>query len=245
MRNACWCCAVGVLLGAGLIWADRGGNGKDAEDRGNAPADRVFEVELLRMAELGSVPPLGTMFNQNGNDPLMDGSVAVNRQREVEVQVQGASASGTYLTLFCPFGFPPNYCSTIGSFTTNAGGNWSGRFPVPASQQTWTGVFLLTRNTLNEFVSGFRTPPAAQQQTDVEVELRGRIGTVNTLSRSFQLQRFPLNILVGTSTRFQGITGLGALRTGDEVVVTGFVQTDGSIFATRVRSADNGQDGDH
>jgi len=241
LRKACWCCAVGVLLGAGAIRADRDEN----QSRGNGPADRVFEAELLPVAELGSAQPLGSMFTVNGNDPLGGGSVAVNRQREVEVQVQGAMASATYAAFFCPFGFPASSCVGLGAFNTAAGGNWSGRFPVPAAQQTWAGVFVLTRNTANQFVSGFRTPPAAQQQAGVEVELRGRIGTVSTLHSSFQLERFPVNILVGASTRFQGSTGLGELRIGDEVVVMGFTQTDGSILATRVRSAENGPDGDH
>jgi len=241
MRKAHWYGLICVLLGAGAVWAD----GDENEGRGNGPADRVFEAELLRVAELGSPQPLGAMFTLNGTDPLRGGSVAVNRQREVEVQVQGAVASATYVSYFCPFGFPAGSCLGLGSFTTNAGGNGSGRFPVPASPQTWAGVFVLTRNTANQFVSGFRTPPAAPQQAGVEVELRGRIGIVSPLLSSFQLERFPVNIFVGASTRFQRITGLGELRIGDEVVVTGFTQGDGSILATRVRSAENGQDGDH
>ena len=241
MRTAHWCGLICVLLGAGAVWADRDEN----EGRGNGPADRVFEAELLQVAELGSPLPLGAMFSLNGTDPLGGGSVAVHRQREVEVQVQGAVASATYSAFFCPFGFSASSCVSIGLFTTNAGGNWSGRFPVPASQQTWAGVFVLTRNTANQFVSGFRTPPAAQQQAGAEAELRGRIGIVSPLLSSFQLERFPVNILVGASTRFQGSTGLGDLRTGDEVVVTGITQGDGSILATRVRSAENGPDGDH
>jgi len=228
-------------LGAGAVWADR----DEDEGRGNGPADRVFEAELLRVAELGSPLPLGAMFTLNGTDPLRGGSVAVSRQREVEVQVQGAVASATYAVFLCPFGFPASSCSSLGSFTTNAGGNWSGRFPIPASPQTWAGVLVLTRDTANQFVSGFRTPPLAPQQAGVEVELRGEVGTVNILNSSFQLQRFPVNIFVGAATRFQRITGLGELRIGDEVIVTGFTQGDGSILATRVRSAENGPDGDH
>ena len=96
MRKAHWYGLICVLLGAGAVWAD----GDENEGRGNGPADRVFEAELLRVAELGSPQPLGAMFTLNGTDPLRGGSVAVNRQREVEVQVQGAVASATYAA-FC------------------------------------------------------------------------------------------------------------------------------------------------
>jgi hypothetical protein len=221
-----------------------GAQADDDEHRGNGPADRVFEAELVRVADMGSAQPLGPLFIDNGTDPLESGSVSVTRQREVEFQVRGAVASATYAASFCPFGFATFSCVNLGTFKTNAGGNWTGRLAIPVSPQSWVGVFLLKRNTSNQFVSGFVTPPLRQAHPGTELDLWGKVGAVNLLNHFFQLERFPVNIFVGAWTRFHKISGLNDLRLGDQVVVTGVMQADGSIFATRVRNADDGQDGD-
>jgi hypothetical protein len=241
MKRTFFYCVIAAFFsacGSSVVRAD--------EDQGLG--EKLFEADLIRVADLSSTEQLGPLFGPNGTDPLEAGLVTVRRKRQIEIQIQGAVPSVTYQAFFCRFGFPPSGCVALGLVETDREGSGKARLPFPAPQQAWAGVFVLTRNapaTTNEFVSGFRFPPAEEQSGGVEVELRGTVASLNVANGSFRLGKLPLDIFVGPATRFERIAGFAALQVGDQVQVTGFIRADGTIFATRVRGEEKGDEGGH
>jgi hypothetical protein len=242
MKTTFFYCVIAALfstVGPSVVRAD--------EDQGLG--EKLFEADLIRVADLGSTEQLGPLFGPNGTDPLEAGVITARRKRQIEIQIQGAVPSVTYQAFFCRFGFLPSGCVALGMVETDREGRGKARLPFLAPQQAWAGVFVLTRNASNttyyEFVSGFRFPPVEAQPGGVEVDLRGTVASLNVANGSFRLDKLPLDIFVGPATRFERIAGFAALHAGDKVEVTGFTRPDGSIFATRVRSEEKGDEGEH
>lgn len=225
------------LVGASVAWAD------EDEDR----KEKSFAAEIVRVADLSFHDQLGPFFGPNGNDPLRDGKLEVRGNRKVEVQLKGTVPSTVYNVFFCPFGLPPAGCLGLGTTTTNSEGNAKTSLPFAATQNTWAGAFIFTRNTPNptsQFISGFQfAQNEGEAQGGVEVELEGKISSLNSSNQSFRLNNFPVDIFVGPDTRFKKVGGFGALLVGQKVEVKGFTRTDGTILATRVE-AEHGDDDD-
>lgn len=198
--------------------------------------DPIFQATLLRLAELNPAQ-LGPFGTPNAKDRLADGKVIVRRKREVEIVLNAAEASQTYQAFFCPLGAAPSGCQKIGEVTTDRDGDATARLPFGLTGAAWSGVFVLTRDNANQFVSGFRFPtesvPAA---SSVELELSGWVESVG--ADRFRLKSFPLDILVTPQTRFEKVSGLSGLKPGDEVQVWAYTRSDGAVIATRVRLDD-------
>lgn len=222
------------LIGSVPVWAD--------DDDGDGK-DKIFRSDLVRLADLGS-DALGSGFGPNGNDPLRKGKVEIRGNRRVEAELRGAAPSSAYNLFFCRFGFGPSACQNLGSMTTDAEGDAEARFTFPAGLNAGAGVFVFTRDVppaTNEFVSGFQFA-AAVDEGAVEVELKGRIGSINASNSSFRLSNFAADIFTGTSTRFEKLSGFGALAVGLRVEVKGFVRADGAILATKIEKEDDDED---
>ncbi|MBI1983711.1 MAG: hypothetical protein HYS61_05895 [Acidobacteria bacterium] len=115
-----------------------------------------FEVNLVRVAELDSAGQ--SAFSDIGSDPLNEGGVFVdNDDAEVVVELKGTQPDAEYDVVFCSFASAASNCLSVGSFTTSNSGDVqvSLRFPV---EGTFTGAFLVQRNGLNQFVTGFPVP---------------------------------------------------------------------------------------
>ena len=217
-----------VLLGSRVARAE------DDEGRG----EKLFTSDLVRVVELAPALP-AALFSAPGSDPLREGETEVRRKREVAVKVRGALASGAYGVWFCPFGQPQTACPALGSLSTDSEGNGEARLPFPAAGGTWAGAILLTRDAKNQFISGFRFPPDAEaQQLGAEVELKGRITSLNLLNNSFRIEGLAVDIVVGTSTRFKKIS-FTELFVGLTVEVEGFTRPDGTIFAVEVKAEED------
>lgn len=221
-----------LLIGSALTWADDDDDDKERKEK-------RFTAEIVRVADLGS-GQLGPAFGPNGNDPLRKGKLELRGDRRVEVELRGAAASAVYAVFFCRFGFGPDACVNLGSLETNAEGNGETRVQFSAPTSTWAGVFIFTRNATNQFISGFGFEAAAQD--GVQVELEGRISSLNASNQSFRLNNLPVDIFVGPSTRFEHLSGFGALSVGLKVEVKGFVQADGTILATKIEAEEKDDD---
>ena len=89
-----------------------------------------------------------------------------------------------------------------------------------------------------QFVSGFSfPPPAPPPATGVELQITGRILSLNAGNRSFQLAGLPIAVFVDSFTKFDGASTrfFSDLDTGFDVAVTGFSRPDFTIYATHVR----------
>ena len=228
---ACAMLVAFVLFGSKLVRAE------DGEDEGRG--EKLIHSALVRVAELGTALPLSA-FLPPGSDPLREGEAEVRRKRELAVKVEGAVPSAAYGVLFCPFGQPQSSCLALGSLFTDSDGKGEARLSFLAAGNTWAGVILLTRDAKNQFISGFSFPPAEEVAPagagEVEVELSGRIASLNPANTSFRLVGFPVDLFVGTSTRFKKVSGFTALVVGLTVEVKGFSRPDGTIFATEVKA---------
>lgn len=223
-----------LLIGSPTAWAD-----DDDDDR----KEKQFTAGVVRIADLGS-DALGVAFGPNGNDPLRKGKIEARGNRRVEAELRGAAPSSVYNLFFCRFGFGPAGCQNLGSLTTDAEGDAEARLTFPPGLNAGAGVFVFTRNVppaTNEFVSGFQFA-AAVEEGAVQVELEGKIGSINASNSSFRLQNFAADIFTNTSTRFEKVNGFGALAVGLRVEVKGFVRADGTILATKIEADDDDDD---
>ena len=225
-------CAVFVAL---VLFGSRLARAEDGEDEGRGK--KLLHSDLVRVTELSTALPLSA-FLPAGSDTLREGEAEVRRKRELGVKVEGAVPSAAYGVLFCPFGHPQSSCLALGSLFTDVEGKGEARLDFLAAGNTWAGVILLTRDAKNQFISGFSFPPAEEVAPagEVEVELNGRIASLNPATTSFRLVGFPADIFVGTSTRFKKLSGFAALFVGLRVEVKGFSRPDGTIFATEVKA---------
>ena len=230
-----------ALTGGVLMYAD---------DNLSAPpkvSSQVLEFsQLVRVGQgntpLGN-PQLGFFGSPLGSDPLSVGTVEVTRDRQVTVQLQGATANVSYAVAFCRFGFSVTPgCLTLGQLTTNNAGDGTVAltFPTAGASDIWNGSFVLTRNTgvvTAEFISGINFPPSPPSpSTGVQLRLTGQIQSISAGTSSFRLAGLPLDISVGPSTKFEsGIHDLGDLKIGDSVDVAGFTLSNSSIFAVDVK----------
>jgi hypothetical protein len=193
----------------------------------------LFTAELVRVADLvgGPAGPAGT-------DPLGRGNVDARRKREVEATVFGAAHTATYSVVFCRATVVSQpLCVTLGDLMTDANGNGTVRLPFAAAGESWTGAFVLTRDSANQFVTGFRFPPLEESQPGaVEVEFKGPIGSLNPANQSLRLAGLAMDIFVTASTKFEGIEGFAGFETGEAVKIYGTVRADGSIQALRIET---------
>ncbi len=204
--------------------------------------EKIFEAALVRVAEMNAAR-LGVFFTSGAKDPLESGSVEVRRKREVEVKLEGAAPSATYAVYFCSLGAAPTGCQFIGDLGTDRNGDGTARLPFGLGGAAWSGVFVLTREQANQFVSGFGFPGEAEETASATLQIHGRIALVT--ATGFRLERFPLDIQVTQETRFEKISGPADLKPGDEVDVWAYVRTDGAVVATRVRLDDQPGPPDH
>lgn len=199
-------CVAALFCGLVPLMAD--------DDEGKGGGIKTFTAQLLRIAEL-NVPAgnpagqqLGPLFGPNGADPLKDGSVVVRNDGRVEILLRGAQPNQTYSAFFCRFAFGPAGCVAIGAagaVPTDSAGNARVNldFPQPpSSNNAWAGVFILTRASANQFVSGFLVRAAGNtEQTDLEIT--GAITSLNTGASSFRVGTLGQDIFTDGATEFQ------------------------------------------
>ncbi|MGB9604881.1 MAG: DUF5666 domain-containing protein, partial [Bryobacteraceae bacterium] len=124
-------------------------------------------------------------------------------------------------------------CATIGELETDRNGDARERLPFTLPGTRFSGVFVLTRGGVAQFVSGWAFPTEAVTTAATDVVLKGEIAFIG--SNFLRLSGLPIDIVVTQATRFQGVSGLAALRVGDAVEIEGYTRGDGSIVATRIQ----------
>ena len=199
-----------------------------ADDDEPGRGEKLFEAALLRVAE-SSASRIGVFYSPSARDRLNRGSVEVRRKHEVEIRLEGAEPAMTYEVQFCPLGGP---CQRIGDVKTDPEGDARERLPFLLAGRDFSGVFALVRGVV-QFVSGWRFPVEAAPAVTTELSLRGEIAFVG--GNFLRLRGIPLDIVVTSETRFERISGLSALKVGDDVIVEGYARGDGVIVATRIR----------
>ncbi len=240
-----------ALAGRGFIYAD-----PPTPTLPSLPAQVLSNSQLVRVAEVNTPSgstPLGFFGTPIGSDPLSAGTLALTQDRQVTVQLQGAAASAAYTVMFCRFGFPmTGGCQGVGQLNTDGNGNVTASVTFPSGAggtDTWNGSFVLTRNlgtVTAEFITGFTFPPTPPSPSSgVVLQLTGEIQSINTGNSSFRLAGLAIDIFANNSTKFQGgVHNPGDLTIGDTVQVTGFTQSDGTIFATIVKLTPAPKDND-
>jgi hypothetical protein len=119
----------------------------------NPPGGWIFEASLVRVADLDAAGRAA--FSNIGMDTLASGRVGEEEENdngEVKIEVNGAMPSMTYGVEFCSFAGGMGSCSSLGSLMTDQNGNAEARLQFP--QGVMAGVFVLTRNNQDQFVSG-------------------------------------------------------------------------------------------
>lgn len=200
-----------------------------ADDDEQGRGEKLFEAALIPVAD-GSAQQLGALYNPNAKDRLGRGGIEVRRKHEVEIRLDGAEPSQTYQVLFCPFGAP---CQALGQIATDRNGDARERLPFLLPGTQFSGVFLLARSGIGQFVSGWRFPEPAPPAVRTELRLSGEVVFVG--GNSLRLRGLSLDIVVAPQTRFIGVSGLSSLEPGDDVEIEGYMGADGAVIATRVR----------
>ena len=230
-----------VCFGVARADDDHGG-GHDGDNRGRDQNQPVVSVtpaqnaaataQLVRLADSGFVGPASGPV---GADSLTRGQVEVSQGRQARIEVAGAAPNASYDVRFCRFGdLPPCMSLNPSSLTTDFQGNAQGQFMFPNSPDTWAGTFVLARGGVTEFVSGFKFPQVPAVQMGVQVELRGRIASLNPANSSFRLEGFAFDVAVSAATRLDELNSFADLSVGQMVEVTGFSMNT-MILATRVK----------
>jgi len=244
-RGVCFV-ALGLLLsGFGIGWADQGKGKKKGHDHDDDErrAETLFESQIVRASSIGSAQ-LGP-FPTNGTDPLTGGEVEVEDDRKVQIELVGAQQNATYNVFFCRFGFPPS-CFGLSpeTLTTGPEGKAKARLMIPDSQNNFAGIFVLTRGGSNQFVSGFSLG-AAMAQLGVEVEISGKISSLNPSANSFRLENFlptfPIDFVVNASTEFKKAKNFADLKVGQNVEIKGFASGN-TILVNRLKVEDKDDD---
>lgn len=219
---------------AALAWADNGkgkanSNGNSDEHRQDDPT--VWQAGLVRASELDFQVTTGT-------DPLKKGKVEVTAEGNVEVSLSGAASNAGYVGNFCRFALTAVGCMTLvnGAFNTDPDGDAKAEMRMPLTPATWSGIFLIARGGVVQFVTAFSTRgPNAPAGADIEV--KGRVSFVDPGARTFRLEGFPVPIFVTSGTNLVKLDSLQQLRPGDRVEVRGFA-VNGGVEASRVKADD-------
>ncbi|MBI4875192.1 MAG: hypothetical protein HY822_11225 [Acidobacteria bacterium] len=223
-----------VLLAAALVSvASAAQDDDDSRDR----AERVLAAQLVPAAELTGGMPADLFPGKAGSDPLKFGSVEVFAHRKAEVWLRGAAPRARYQVYFCRFPSAATRCAQQGVVETDASGNTQDLLDFILDGNTTAGVFLLTRTGLGvttEYVSGFTLSPAPPPANAAAIRLQGTVQSVDSSRSAFRMASFPIEIVVGSATRFKHTDGLGDLRTGLSLTVEGYAMADGRVFATDV-----------
>lgn len=114
-----------------------------------------------------------------------------------------------FFVKFCSFGTVNQNCVSLGSFTTDPGGNADATLMFP-SKGTWAGVFFLGNSSTFDASSQavFQTEPAA---------LSGNFGTAQTYRVALQPQNNVTNGLNGIPTEPTTLTSGFISEVGDTV----------------------------
>lgn len=207
------------------------GNGKGESENHRQDDPTVWETDFVRIGTLG-------IQNATGTDPLKQGAIEVTAEGNVEVTLEGAMPNSAYTAAFCRFALTSVGCMSLtnGTFTTNNDGNAKAEMQMPMQAANWSGIFILSRSTVPQFATAFSTrnpnPPAG-----ADIELKGRVSSVDLGTNSFRLDGFPIPIFVTNRTNLVRLDSLNQLRSGDRVEVSG-VSTSGGIEASRVKGED-------
>ncbi len=136
------------------------------------PQGSAFESHLVRVTDLEAIGRAA--FSNIGMDTLASGRIEVEEAQEdhgdVKLEVTGATPNMTYSAEFCSFATGPGGCFSLGSLTTDNNGNAEVRLQFP-QHGIFAGVFVLTRESQNQFVSGFTAPASgieAEQRQEQE-----------------------------------------------------------------------------
>ncbi len=158
-----------------LAWVSCGGGVSDpamSNPKGD-PQGSAFETHLVRVTDLEAIGRAA--FSNIGTDTLAAGRIEVEEEQEdhgdVKLAVTGAMPNMTYSAEFCSFATGPAGCFSLGSLTTDNNGNAEVRLQFP-QHGVFAGVFVLTRDSQNQFVSGF-TAPASGIEAEQEQEQEG------------------------------------------------------------------------
>ena len=233
------------LLLAPLGWADddhgkgkaKGKDNDSNEERDEGRRADLFKTQVVKIVDLGT-GGLGPGFAVPGADVLREGEVLVKSNRRIEIDLQGAPANTAYNVFFCRF-VTFNSCFGLvpATLTTNAGGNFQGKFEFTAATgNVIAGVFLFTRGGNVQFISGMQLP-AAPVDLGVEIDLKGTISSINGTNQTLRLETFPVDITVNSSTKFSGLDRFADLRVGQTVEVEGIAAA-GGVTASRIKLKD-------
>lgn len=209
-----------------VMWA-----GDDDDDDRRRDNRKVWEAGLVPIATLG-------IQGATGVDPLDKGAVEVSTQGNVEVTLEGAMRNAAYTVSFCRFALTNVGCMSLanGTFNTNGEGNAKAEMLMPMQGANWSGIFILARGATPQFATAFTTrnanpPPGA------EIEIKGRISTIDPATNSFRMDSFPMPVFLTSRTNLVKFDSLSQLRIGDRVEVRG-VSINGAIEASRVKGED-------
>src|SRR5713226_6770517 len=142
-----------------IACASCGGSMSDPKGSGDPQDDEGFETDLVRVTGLDASGRAA--FPNIGMDMLAAGEIKVEeeeeQQDEVKVEVTGAMPNMTYGVEFCSLATGVAGCFSVGSLVTDNNGNSEAQLQFP-QHGVFAGVFVLTRNSQNQFVSGFTAP---------------------------------------------------------------------------------------
>jgi hypothetical protein len=167
-----------------------------------------------------------------GTDPLKAGRVNVRAAGNVTVTLSGVVASESYDVWFCHFSLLPNRCSMLGSAQADSKGELSATLDFLNAGSSAAGIFAVSGHGAVQYVGGYALASGPVMGTPILLE--GTVASVNDAAGSFLLQNAPTTITVDGSTTYKGVSGLGALAVGKTVLVHGYLQPDGSVYAALV-----------
>lgn len=222
---------IGLLADNGKENGKGKGKGKAESETHRQDDPTVWESDFVRIGTLG-------IQNATGTDPLQEGSIEVTAEGNVEITLEGAMPSSAYTAAFCRFALTSVGCMSLtnGSFTTGPDGKAKAEMQMPMQAANWSGIFILSRSTVPQFATAFTTrnpnPPAG-----ADIELKGRVSSIDLGNNSFRLDGFPIPIFVTNRTTLVRLDSLNQLRSGDRVEVSG-VSISGGIEASRVKGED-------
>ncbi|HLG72209.1 MAG TPA: hypothetical protein VK009_17465 [Chloroflexota bacterium] len=157
--------AISILPGVAAADGDDHDDGDDRRGRGRAlglfcrpgaggTSNTSFAggLNLVPVASVNGGANSGDFNATNpGSDGLGSGAIAVNDSKQVLVMLRGAPANTSYDVQFVRL--HDNGREDLGSFTTDANGNFNGAAPNALGGTNRAGGFVLIRNGSDEYVS--------------------------------------------------------------------------------------------